>query len=61
MPNTNKVKFGIKNCHYAVATIDSNGSATYDTPVSILENCERYSYFDGYDETKLDFDLLSKN
>lgn len=35
MSNTNKVKFGIKNCYYAKATIASNGSATYGSPVAL--------------------------
>lgn len=32
MADSNKIKFGIKNCYYAVATISSTGAATYDTP-----------------------------
>ena len=31
----NKIKYGIENCYYAVATIAANGSATYGTPVAL--------------------------
>ena len=31
MADINKIKYGIKNCKYAVATISSTGAATYGT------------------------------
>lgn len=35
MADTNKIKYGISRCYYAVATIASNGSATYGSPKAL--------------------------
>ena len=33
MSNSNKVKFGLKNCHYAKAAFDEDGNVTYEKPI----------------------------
>ena len=35
MNKANKVKFGLKNCHYAKATFDEDGGVKYEKPVRI--------------------------
>lgn len=35
MATANKVKFGLKNCYFAVASFDDDGNATYETPVKM--------------------------
>ena len=35
MADTNKIRYGIKNCYYAVATISSTGTATYGSPKAL--------------------------
>lgn len=35
MSDSNKVKFGLKNAHYAVGTMANDGSVTYGAPVAV--------------------------
>ena len=35
MADSNKIKYGLSKCYYAVATIGTDGSATYTTPVAL--------------------------
>lgn len=35
MADSNKIKFGLSRCYYAVATISTAGSAAYSTPVAL--------------------------
>ena len=34
MPN-NKITFGLRNVHYAIANLDNNGTWSFDTPVAL--------------------------
>ena len=52
----NKVEFGLKNVHYAVATEDAEGVITYDTPKRIRGAVDDVLYYsssnnNGYDGT----------
>ena len=35
MADTNKIRYGIKNCYYAKGTLTSTGTMTYTTPVAL--------------------------
>lgn len=35
MADTNKIKYGLSKCYYSKATIGTDGSATYTTPVAL--------------------------
>ena len=35
MADTNKIKYGIKNCYYSICTISTTGTGVYTTPVSL--------------------------
>ncbi len=35
MADSNKIKYGIKNVYYAIATLAADNSATYETPVAL--------------------------
>lgn len=35
MADSNKIRYGIKNCFYATATLSSTNTATYGTPVAL--------------------------
>ena len=35
MADTNKIRYGIKNCYYATAVISTAGTASYGTPVAL--------------------------
>ena len=41
MPN-NKITFGLRNVHYAIANQDNNGNWSFDTPVA-LQGAQEFS------------------
>lgn len=55
---SNKIKFGLSNAHYAIATVGDDGTITYSTPVKIPGVTKLSLKKDG-DDTKIAADDLA--